>query len=50
MRLPAAQLLVMAAFRFVFSMSKTSQGEWDPSFVAEIILHFKMSFTLMHQL
>lgn len=42
-RLPAAQLHVMAAFHFVFSMSKTSQGEWDVSFVAEIIFHFKMS-------
>lgn len=45
----ATQLHVMAAFHFVFSMSKTSQGEWGTSFVAEIIFHFQMSFALMHR-
>lgn len=50
MCLPVAQLHVMAAFHFVFSMSKTSQGEWDMSFVAEISFHFKMSFTPMRHL
>lgn len=49
MCLPAAQLCVMAAFHFVFSMRKTSQGE-DMSSVAQISFHFKMSFTLMHHL
>lgn len=40
--LPAAQLHVMAAFHFVFSMSRTSHREWDMSFVAEIIFHFEI--------
>lgn len=47
--LPAAPLHVLAAFHFVFSMSKTSQGEWDMSIVAEIIFHLKISFTLKRQ-
>lgn len=46
--LPAAPC--NGCFHFVFSMSKTSQGEWGTSFVAEIIFHFKMSLILMHQL
>lgn len=49
MCLPAAQLRVMAAFHFVFSMRKTSQGD-DMSSVAQISFHFKMSFTLMRHL